>query len=134
MALTTSMLRLEEIARDNTGKWKPGRSANPLGRSVERAGAVDIAALARSYSVDALKTLVHCLRDPRYKLAAAVAILDRGYGKPHISVHSDNQHTVLHLVAAEAVGNTLLDGIKPESVAQTINADVTDASDDAPTE
>lgn len=50
-----------------------------------------------------------------------------------MSVHTDNQHTVLHLVAAEAVGATLLDGLQSGAEPATIEAEP-DVSIDAPTE
>jgi hypothetical protein len=45
--------------------------------------------LARTYTVDAIETLVGCLRDPKHKVAAAVALLDRGWGRPTLVLAGD---------------------------------------------
>jgi hypothetical protein len=54
-------------------------SGNPLGRP---RAALDVQALAREYTVEAIQTLVSCLNDPKYKVAAATALLDRAWGRP----------------------------------------------------
>jgi hypothetical protein len=47
--------------------------------------------LARQHTVAAIDTLVKCLIDPRHRVAAAVALLDRGWGRPKEPVeHSGN--------------------------------------------
>jgi len=131
--MTLLTLTKPEIARKGNPNWQKGVSGNPIGRrtEVERYGTVDIKALARSHGVDAIKTLVHCLRDPRYKLAAAIALLDRGYGKPSVSIHTQSEGTVLHLVAATQVGEALIEAM---SDAPQIDGDVekTATLDDAP--
>ena len=59
-------------------QFKPGTSGNPGGRPK------GIAAKAREHSDKALDVLVAALddADTRVRIAAANAILDRGYGKP----------------------------------------------------
>lgn len=59
--------------------FKKGQSGNPGGRPK---AAVDVRELARAHAPDAIKALVEALKDPKTKVAAATAILDRGYGKP----------------------------------------------------
>ena len=59
--------------------WPPGRSGNPGGRPK---AALDIQALAREHTPDAIRALVAALANPRERVAAAVALLDRGWGKP----------------------------------------------------
>lgn len=58
--------------------WKPGQSGNPGGRPRVNH---DIVALARQYTEEALQALHDALKDPRSKVAAAQALLDRGYGR-----------------------------------------------------
>ena len=59
--------------------WKPGQSGNPGGRPrVLR----DIQELAQQHTDKAVEALVAALDDPRSCVAAASALLDRGYGKP----------------------------------------------------
>lgn|GEM_PF-1294816 len=61
--------------------WKPGQSGNPKGRPKKL---VDIAALASEHGPKCVAVVVELLDDPdsRIRLAAAVALLERGFGKP----------------------------------------------------
>ena len=58
--------------------WKPGQSGNPSGRPRLNH---DIVALARQYTDKAIAALYEALDDPRTRVAAAQALLDRGYGR-----------------------------------------------------
>ena len=63
--------------------FKPGQSGNPGGRPrVLR----DVQELAREKSPEAIETLSNIMHDtkapPAARVAAANALLDRGYGKP----------------------------------------------------
>jgi hypothetical protein len=58
--------------------WKPGQSGNPGGRPRVVA---DIQALARQHTDAAIRALVAALDSPRERVAAAQALLDRGYGR-----------------------------------------------------
>src|SRR5215467_14442487 len=64
--------------------WVKGQSGNPGGRPKEE---VDVRKLARSRGKEA--TLYAILRDekapPTARIAASVALLDRGYGRPEQS-------------------------------------------------
>jgi len=85
--------------------YKPGQSGNPGGRSKADVG--DIAALARQYGPHAIRTLVQCLGDPRQRVAAATALLDRGYGRPQQTTRVEGDVNVLHLLAARLVSQEL---------------------------
>jgi hypothetical protein len=83
-----------------------GESGNPGGRP-KVVG--DVQALAREHTPDAIETLVSIMRDgeaaPAARVAAANAILDRGYGKPAQHITGDiATHYVAELpsVAADA--------------------------------
>lgn len=66
--------------------WKPGQSGNPGGRSKIK---VEIEQLARNAGPQAIAALVQALKDPRLKVAAATAILERGFGKPVQTVNAN---------------------------------------------
>ena len=57
----------------------PGRSGNPGGKTRYM---IDVQALAREHTHEAIATLVASLKDDRHKVAAAEALLDRGWGRP----------------------------------------------------
>jgi hypothetical protein len=64
------------------GGFKKGQSGNPGGRSGKDIS--DLSREARRYAALAVSTLVKICRagQERNRLAAATALLDRGYGKP----------------------------------------------------
>lgn len=64
---------------ENLTPFKKGQSGNPGGRP---AVLKDIRDLARVHTSEALAALVAALARPGERVAAASALLDRGYGKP----------------------------------------------------
>lgn len=78
----------------NKTTFKKGQSGNPGGRS-PRVGpnGETIAQLARAHTAEALSTLVEVCNgkgnEPKDRVSAANAILDRGWGKPTESVELD---------------------------------------------
>jgi hypothetical protein len=95
-----------------TGRgWSPGRSGNPKGRPKSP---VDIAALAREHGPRCIQVAAELLEnpDPRIRLAALVALLDRGFGRPAPAVMAADNALSLqfqHLVAARAFSDALHD-------------------------
>jgi hypothetical protein len=67
------------LPRSSTS-FQPGQSGNPGGRPK------GIEALAREHTAEALQTLVDALRSPKNCVPAAIALLDRGWGKPTVTV------------------------------------------------
>jgi hypothetical protein len=71
------------LDKRTSGRFHKGQSGNPGGRPKDLN---HVRELARSYGDEALETLVKIMRDKRAsttgRAGAAVAILDRGYGKP----------------------------------------------------
>jgi len=59
--------------------YKPGESGNPNGRPKVNAYVRD---LARAHTEAAINALAEALKNERTSVAAATALLDRGYGKP----------------------------------------------------
>jgi hypothetical protein len=91
-------------ARLRSGQFPPGKSGNPGGRpkDVHR-----VAELARSYTAEAIDTLVDLMRhgkDERVRGTAAQALLDRGWGKAKVEVVSNAESSYLELL--QAVNNT----------------------------
>jgi hypothetical protein len=62
-----------------------GQSGNPAGRRKD----ADISTMAREFTTEALEALVAALRSPKERVPAAVALLDRGWGKPKITIEGD---------------------------------------------
>ena len=72
--------------RDKSGRFVKGFSGNAKDEH-------NIIALARSYSTEAIETLVELMRnakDDRVRGAAAQALLDRGFGKPKVEIQNTN--------------------------------------------
>ena len=85
-------MRASAAARQNTsdhapnrgdrGRWLPGSSANPGGRP---AVLTDVRNLARQHTPAAVAKLAHIMEKGKSEqacIAAASALLDRGWGKP----------------------------------------------------
>ena len=90
-------------SRSANGQFPKGQSGNPGGRPRDEQ---KVAELARSYTTEAIETLVELMRsgnDERVRGTAAQALLDRGWGKPKLEVVSDEAGYVqaLRAVAAE---------------------------------
>jgi len=64
-----------------TNGWAAGQSGNPGGRPK---GYQEFRELCRAKTQKAIETLEACLddKDPKVRVAAAVALLDRGWGRP----------------------------------------------------
>ena len=76
--------------RDKSGRFVKGYSSNAGGRPKDEH---NIAALACSYSTEAIDTLVDLMRnarDDRVRGTAAQALLDRGFGKPKVEIQNTN--------------------------------------------
>ena len=77
--------------RNELGRFKPGYSGNAGGRPKDEH---KVAQLARSFTLEAIDTLVGLMRngkDERVKGTAAQALLDRGWGKPRVEVVTNEQ-------------------------------------------
>ena len=71
-------------ARLRSGQFAPGQSGNPGGRPKDEHR---VAGLARSYTLEAIDTLVELMRegkDKRMRGTAAQALIDRGWGKDEV--------------------------------------------------
>ena len=105
--------------------WKPGQSGNPNGRPKPE---VDIAALARVHGPKCIDVVARMLsdKDGKLRLAAATALLDRGFGRPNQSVDVNTTSVLeLHLVAARAISDSIIAaaGDGPPTIDHETNAD-----------
>jgi hypothetical protein len=90
--------------RRRRGRGRPfikGQSGNPLGRPK---AALDLQLLVREHTEEAVRTLAECLHDPKHKVAAAIALLDRGWGRPVQAISGDRNAPPLaiHFTWADA--------------------------------
>lgn len=75
-----------DSGRSTGGRFVAGRSGNPGGRPKVVA---EVRTLARQYGAEAIGRLVQLMRtaeDERVRLAAAEALLTRGYGRPEAAI------------------------------------------------
>ena len=87
-------------ARLKSGQFAPGQSGNPGGRPKDEHR---VAELARSYTVEAIDTLVELMRDgkdERVRGTAAQALLDRGWGKAKLELVTDAEGSYLDVLRA----------------------------------
>ena len=95
--------------------FKKGQSGNPRGRKVEQwrkeAKGVRVIELARQHTVPAVEALVKALRSESdgTRVAAAQALLDRGWGKPSQHVEMDVSGSVEHVVKEMAPAERIMD-------------------------
>ena len=109
-----------------------GQSGNPSGQPK---GWAELRSACRAHTQAAIDTLVDCLAeaDPRVRVAAATALLDRGWGRPAIAVEvsaktGPSPAEAALLALATPVGEQVID-VQPSSPARAAD-EVLDAEDD----
>jgi hypothetical protein len=114
----------------HAGNWKPGVSGNPGGR--RDPARISVTELAKTHTEAAIMALVASLKDPKSRVPAATALLNRGWGMPRQHIEATGDGTaVLHLLAAQMVSRELLDqigdqvaGRRAEMAADRVTIDV----------
>ena len=94
------LMQTIQKARLRSGQFAPGQSGNPGGRPKDE---YRVAELARSYTVEAIETLVELMRDgkdERVRGTAAQALLDRGWGKAKLEVVTGAEGSYLDVLRA----------------------------------
>jgi hypothetical protein len=78
------MSNLHPAFSNNSGRFQPGVSGNPTGRPKKSQDELDLEVACKAKAPEAIKTLVEIMLNgsETNKLKAAIAILERGYGKP----------------------------------------------------
>ena len=95
----------KKIFRDDAGRFQKGHSGNAGGRPKDEHR---VAELARSYTAEAIDTLVALMRtakDEGVRGTAAQALLGRGWGKPKVEVVTDEKQD--YITALRAVNERL---------------------------
>ena len=91
------------MTRLTNGRWAAGQSGNPGGRP----GAVaEVRELARAHTAEAIECLLKEMRNgdtSHARIAAANAILDRGYGKATQPMAGDSEMPAIELSVDERV-------------------------------
>ena len=90
----------KKIFRDDAGRFQKGHSGNAGGRPKDEH---KVANLARSYTTEAIDTLVALMRtgkDERVRGTAAQALLERGWGKPKVEVVTDEKQDYIAVLMA----------------------------------
>ena len=96
------LMQTIQKARLRSGQFAPGQSGNPGGRPKDE---YRVAELARSYTVEAVETLVDLMRhsrDDRVRGTASQALLDRGWGKAKVEVATNGGETYIEALQAAA--------------------------------
>jgi hypothetical protein len=92
---------------------RPFSATNPGNPKGRPPAAIDISALARQYGPKCIEVAAELLTDPdpRIRLAAVVALLDRGFGRPKQMIEGADgtSPSALHLLAAIAVSRESLE-------------------------
>ena len=86
--------------RNNLGQFIAGHSGNAGGRPKDEH---KVAELARTYTIEAIDTLVHLMRngkDERVRGTAAQALLDRGWGKAKVEVVTEGKQDYISALMA----------------------------------
>jgi len=100
--LYSAFMETSVECRKENGQFKQGFSGNPGGRPKDE---YKVAELARSYTVEAVETLVDLMRhsrDDRVRGTASQALLDRGWGKAKVEVATSGGETYIEALQAAA--------------------------------
>ena len=98
----------------------PGRAGRSEQWRPKAPRVTSLQSLARGHTEEAIKTLVVAMRfkGPQ-QVPAAIAILDRGWGRPAQRIETQSDHLHLHLLAAQLVEAVTIEA-QPEPQQQAV--------------
>jgi hypothetical protein len=102
-------------------RFVKGQSGNPGGRPK---AALDIQTLARQHTPDAIAALVAALASPKERVSAAVALLDRGWGRPTAFIAGDSSAAPLAIDFRWADATPAQSAPEPELISDAGGIDV----------
>jgi hypothetical protein len=96
-AAAPSVALVEKPPTRINGRFPKGVSGNPGGRSRELE---KVRRAARAHGPEAIETLVELMRSgpPKVRCVAAMALLDRGFGKPALTIDTDGKAAMVGLI------------------------------------
>jgi hypothetical protein len=80
-----------------------GQSGNPSGRKKDDAPLMELRAIARQYTNEAILALVAALDDEKTRVPAAIALLDRGYGRPAQAITGADGETPIQIMVVTGI-------------------------------
>jgi hypothetical protein len=107
--------------RDNDGRWPRGVSGNPAGPTrLDRMVVYDAVQGARKFCAKSIEVLGAALDDPdpKVRILAATALLNRGYGLPAAQANVAVTHAFCVMPETMSKSDWLLSRGQPEVLAQ----------------
>jgi hypothetical protein len=82
--------------------------------------------MCREHAPEAVAALVRALANSKERVPAAIALLDRGFGRPKQQIETNDPASpiLLHLLAAQTVSRELLAAMEQREHRTTINGSV----------
>jgi hypothetical protein len=90
---------------------------------------LDVQEMARARTPQAIEALTAALNNPRERVAAAIALLDRGWGKPKQPLSGDGERPVAIEFTWASALDTDNEGAAPAANPVTIDAEREDVAD-----
>jgi hypothetical protein len=84
------------------GPGRPKKPANETAKAILKTAIADVKVAAKECTEDAIKALKSIVKDnskpAAARVSAATAILDRGWGKPNVTIAGDPENPIEHRI------------------------------------